>query len=80
MTLSNADCSFAKLGSSTAAILDTATPQINVLAGGQVDGRYLGIQNQNGPRTSCSGSPSGRTARTTPFRRCGSRSNTRTHS
>ena len=48
MTLSNADCSFAKLGSSTAAVLDTTTPQINVLAGGQVDGRYLGIQNQNG--------------------------------
>ncbi len=44
VTLSNADCSFAKLGSSTARLLDTSTPQINVLAGGQVDGRYLGIQ------------------------------------
>lgn len=48
VTLSNADCSFAKLGNSTATLLDTATPQINVLAGGQIDGRYLGIQNQNG--------------------------------
>ncbi len=48
VTLSNADCSFAKLGSSTVKVLDTATPQINVLAGGQVDGRYLGIQDQNG--------------------------------
>ncbi len=48
VTLSNADCSFAKLGNSTARILDASTPQINVLAGGQVDGRYLGIQNQNG--------------------------------
>ncbi len=48
VTLSNADCSFAKLGNSTAKTLDVATPQINVLAGGQVDGRYLGIQDQNG--------------------------------
>ena len=48
VTLSNADCSFAKIGNSTAKVLDTATPQINVLAGGQVDGRYLGIQDQNG--------------------------------
>ncbi len=47
VTLSNADCSFAKLGNSTATLLDTATPQINVLAGGQIDGRWLGIQNQN---------------------------------
>ena len=48
VTLSNADCSFAKLGTSTARLLDTQTPQISVLAGGQVDGKYLGIQNQNG--------------------------------
>ena len=48
VTLSNADCSFAKIGNSTAKFLDIATPQINVLAGGQVDGRYLGIQDQNG--------------------------------
>lgn len=48
VTLSNPDLAFAKLGRSTATALDTATPQINVLAGGQVDGRYLGIQDQNG--------------------------------
>jgi alpha-mannosidase len=48
VTLSNADCSFARLGGSTPTVLDTATPQINVLAGGQVDGRWLGIQDQNG--------------------------------
>ena len=48
VTLSNADCAFAKLGDSTTNVLDTATPQINVLAGGQVDGRWLGIQEQNG--------------------------------
>ena len=48
VTLSNADCSFARIGDSTATTLDTTTPQINVLAGGQIDGRYLGIQNQNG--------------------------------
>lgn len=48
VALSNADCSFAKLGSSTAKTIDTTTPQINVLAGGQIDGRYLGIQDQNG--------------------------------
>ncbi len=48
VTLANADCSFAKLGHSTAANLDTATPQISVLAGGQVDGSWLGIRGQNG--------------------------------
>ena len=48
VTLSNADCSFAKLGNSTPTTLDTATSQINMLAGGQVDGRWLGIQGQNG--------------------------------
>jgi alpha-mannosidase len=48
VTLANADCAFAKLGSSTASNLDTATPQINVLAGGQVDGSWLGIRGQNG--------------------------------
>jgi alpha-mannosidase len=48
VTLSNADLAFAKLGHSTVTALDTATPQLNVLAGGQVDGRWLGIQNQNG--------------------------------
>ncbi len=48
MTLSNPDLAFARLGNSTAASLDTATPQINLLAGGQVDGRSLGIHDQNG--------------------------------
>ena len=48
VTLANADCAFARLGQSTPAALDTATPQLNVLAGGQVDGSWLGIRNQNG--------------------------------
>ncbi len=48
VTLSNADLAFARLGNSTVASLDTRTPQINMLAGGQVDGRSLGIQDQNG--------------------------------
>ena len=48
VTLANADCAFARLGRSTATNLDTATPQINVLAGGQVDGSWLGIRGQNG--------------------------------
>jgi alpha-mannosidase len=48
VTVSNADLAFAKLGRSTVTNLDTATPQLNVLAGGQVDGRWLGIPDQNG--------------------------------
>jgi alpha-mannosidase len=48
VTLSNADLAFAKLGRSTATALDTATAQLNVLAGGQVDGPSLGIPAQNG--------------------------------
>jgi alpha-mannosidase len=48
VTISNADASFMKLGASTAATLDTVTPQINVLAGGQIDGPSLGIANQGG--------------------------------
>jgi alpha-mannosidase len=48
VTLSNADDYFMKLGASTSSTLDTATPQINVLAGGQIDGNSLGIQNQGG--------------------------------
>jgi len=50
VTLSNADLAFAKLGRSSIGALDTATPQINVLAGGQIDGPALGIPNQNGAR------------------------------
>ncbi len=48
VTLSNWDCAFVRLGRSTPAVLDTATAQLNVLAGGQVDGDQLGIRNQNG--------------------------------
>lgn len=48
VTISNADLSFARLGNSTIAALDTTTAQLNVLAGGQVDGPSLGIPAQNG--------------------------------
>lgn len=48
VTLSNADCAFVRPGRSTPEELDTATAQLNVLAGGQVDGPTLGIQDQNG--------------------------------
>jgi alpha-mannosidase len=46
--LSNADCSFMKLGNSALTNLDTHTSQLSVLAGGQVDGNSLGIPNQGG--------------------------------
>ncbi len=48
VTLSNSDAYFMTLGNSTDSFLDTGTPQINILAGGQVDGDDLGIQNQGG--------------------------------
>ena len=48
ITLSNADCSFMKLGNSALANLDTHSAQFSVLAGGQVDGTDLGILNQGG--------------------------------
>ena len=48
VTLSNWDCAFAKFGHSTPTTLDTATPQLSVLVGGQVDGEAFGIRNQNG--------------------------------
>lgn len=52
VTLSNADLAFMKLGSSEVvdgvSRLDVATPQISVLAGGQVDGPRLGIPAQGG--------------------------------
>ncbi len=48
VTLSNPDLAFAKLGRSTITALDATTPQVNVLAGGQVDGSGLGIRAQNG--------------------------------
>ena len=50
VTVSNRDDYFMRVGSSTSSSLDTATPQINVLAGGQVDGSSLGILNQGGDR------------------------------
>ncbi len=54
ITLSNADDAFMKLGHSTIANgiseLDTSTPQISVLAGGQVDGPSLGIADQGGDK------------------------------
>jgi alpha-mannosidase len=48
VTLSNADCYFMRLGSSTVDNLDTTTPQISPLVGGQVDGPGLGIPSQGG--------------------------------
>ncbi|MEQ2005317.1 MAG: glycoside hydrolase [Limisphaerales bacterium] len=48
ITLSNPDLAFARLGNSTTSTLDTATPQLSFLAGGQVDGPGLGIPAQNG--------------------------------
>jgi alpha-mannosidase len=48
MTVSNPDLAFARLGRSTATHLDTTTPQLHLLAGGQVDGPNLGIRGQNG--------------------------------
>lgn len=48
ITVSNSDCAFVKLGRSEPLTLDTATAQLNVLAGGQVDGSWLGIHGQNG--------------------------------
>ncbi len=49
VTLSNADCSFMKLGESQSGAIDTATPQMHVLVGGRVGGdRGSGIRNQGG--------------------------------
>ena len=48
VTLSNPDLAFGKLGHSTVTHLDTTTPQLHLLAGGQVDGSGLGIPGQNG--------------------------------
>ncbi len=48
VVLSNADCSFFRLGNSTVDSLDTRTPSVAVLAGGQVDGPSLGIPGQGG--------------------------------
>lgn len=48
VTLSNADCYFMQLGYSDVLTLDTNTPRIAPLVGGQVDGPALGIPNQGG--------------------------------
>ncbi len=52
VTLSNSDCAFMKLGDSTivdgVSRLDTRTPQIQVLAGGQIDAPQAGIAKQGG--------------------------------
>lgn len=52
VTLSNADCAFMKLGDSTivdgVSRLDVKTPQIQVLAGGQIDAPRAGIPSQGG--------------------------------
>ncbi len=48
VTLSNADCAFMKTGRSSLRELDTETPQVNVLIGGQIDGPKLGIPSQGG--------------------------------
>jgi len=49
MILSNRDAYFMKPGNSTVEKLDYTTPQINVLAGGQIDkDTGLGIENQDG--------------------------------
>ena len=48
MILSNRDAYFMKTGNSTITTLDCITPQISVLAGGQIDAPGLGILNQDG--------------------------------
>lgn len=48
LVLSNADCFFMRLGNSTPGWLDVTTPRVSVLAGGQVDGRDIGIRDQGG--------------------------------
>jgi len=48
MIISNRDAYFMKTGKSTVTTLDCTTPQISVLAGGQIDAPGLGILNQDG--------------------------------
>ena len=48
VTLSNADAFFFKAGNSSGTTLDVSTPQITVLAGGQVNGTQYGIPSQGG--------------------------------
>ena len=46
VTLSNADSLFFRLGNSEVKTLDTQTPLLSALIGGQVDGKKLGIEDQ----------------------------------
>ncbi|HEX4951522.1 MAG TPA: Ig-like domain-containing protein [Blastocatellia bacterium] len=48
VTLSNADCYFMRVGNSDVLLLDSNTPQLSPLVGGQVDGPRLGISDQGG--------------------------------
>jgi alpha-mannosidase len=48
MIISNRDAYFMKTGNSTITKLDCLTPQISVLAGGQIDAPGLGLVNQDG--------------------------------
>ncbi len=48
VTLSNADCYFARLGNSTTALLDETTPALSVLVGGRVANGSNGIRYQGG--------------------------------
>jgi hypothetical protein len=48
VTLANSDCLFFQLGNSSPDFLDAGSSLVKVLAGGQVDGSGLGIQNQDG--------------------------------
>jgi alpha-mannosidase len=54
VTLSNSDLAFMKLGNTTmhqgVSYLDTKTPQIQVLAGGQIDAPQAGIAKQGGDK------------------------------
>ena len=49
VTVSNADCSFVKIGHSSVTSLDTVTPQLNFLAGGRIDNLGRG-GNQGGDK------------------------------
>jgi len=48
LTISSPDLSFLRRGSSSTTFLDIITPQLSILAGGQVDGASLGILDQGG--------------------------------
>ncbi|MBL8202872.1 MAG: glycoside hydrolase [Blastocatellia bacterium] len=48
VTLSNADCYFMRVGNSDVLTIDTNSPQLSPLVGGQVDGARLGISDQGG--------------------------------